>query len=83
MKVGDIVEWRSQAAAYTRTKRGEIIEVVRAHHRSKFKRKDRGRPRNHESYVVRAVVIDGSEAQKTRKALYWPRVTQLTLVEES
>ena len=80
MKKNDIVEWRSQAAGIHRTKRGEIIEVVPAHHRPVNRRSSWGFARVHESYVVRATVVDGSEAQKKRKALYWPQVTHLKMV---
>lgn len=80
MKVRDTVEWRSQAAGCSRTKRGQIIEVVPPGHRARMKIKDRGMPRPHESYVIRASVIDGSEKQKKSFRVYWPRANKLKLV---
>jgi hypothetical protein len=81
LSLGDTVEWRSQAAGVTRTKRGQIVEVVPPSCRLTSRLKNPGIPRDHTSYVVRASVLDGSDNQKRRRALYWPRVNQLILVE--
>jgi hypothetical protein len=68
-KVGDIVEWTSQAAGCTRTKRGEVVEVVPAGCQPVPMSKNRnpGNARDHESYLVR---VKGA-------GLYWPRVSAL------
>jgi hypothetical protein len=65
-KVGDLVEWTSQAAGITRTKRGEIVEVIAAYKRVNFGGYIRRSTRDHESYVVKA---NGRR--------YWPRVAHL------
>jgi hypothetical protein len=74
MKVGDHVEWTSQAGGYTKKKRGVIVAVVPAHadvrkHLPEGKTVDSGslfRPQ--ESYLVE---VDGSNY------LYWPRAKYL------
>ena len=73
-KVGDKVAWTSQAAGVARTKIGEIVEVVPAHHRPQAKMKGLGMPRDHESYVVRAVAMRNSNRSSK---LYWPRANKL------
>ena len=77
IKVGSSVEWTSQAGGTTRTKRGLVIEVVPQGTRPKSRSKDPGSPRSHESYAIRASVIDGSELQKKRTWIYWPKVSKL------
>ena len=79
---GDVVQWESQSAGRVAEKHGTIVEVVpeNSYPQSIKKRKGLGAPRNHESYVVRASVMNGSEAQKKRTKLYWPRVKQLTRI---
>jgi hypothetical protein len=73
MKVGDKVVWTSQAAGYTRTKRGVIIAVVPAKNDPRrfmpagCKLDGPGLSRDHESYLVRS----------DRRGLYWPRVSAL------
>ena len=76
MKVGDVVEWTSQAGGCTRTKRGEIVAVVPARtmpDTSKVSRYGGGMARGHESYLVK---VPG-------KGTYWPRVAALRLVGRS
>lgn len=77
IELGSTVEWNSQACGTARTKRGEVIEVVKPGEVPDTKIKDRGSPRLHESYVVRASVIDGSERQKRHTRVYWPLVSNL------
>ncbi len=74
MKIGDIVEWKSQAKGTWKTKRGKIIAVVSA---GTLPREYKGgekietcTPRDHNSVLVRV----GS-------AVYWPRVAALKEVE--
>lgn len=80
-KHGDYVTWTSEAAGTVRTKLGIISEVLPAGVRPN--RADSGMQRDHESYLVRASVIDGSAAQLRRSTTYWPRVSKLSLAEES
>lgn len=82
MKKNDIVEWKSQAAGSARLKRGTIVQVVAAGHRPNASTRPPGigLQRKHESYVVRASVVDGSEGQAIRTKLYWPQVIHLKLV---
>ena len=75
MTVGDTVEWTSQAAGVTRTKRGVIIEVVPGGRDPLTKLVDIGSSRRRESYVVRASVVG-----KTKTKLYWPNPTALKKV---
>ena len=79
----DIVEWESQSAGRVGQKQGTIVEVVPENsYPQSIKGRDKlGMPRNHESYVVRASVMNGSEAQKRRTKLYWPRVNHLHPVQ--
>jgi hypothetical protein len=72
LKVGDKVTWTSQANGCTRTKVGEVVEMVPASEMpiSKVPRST-ALPRNHTSYVVRV----------PKRGLYWPRASQLNLVE--
>lgn len=77
-KLGDKVKWTSSAGGVTRTKLGEVIEVVAPRMPPQEKVTDMGRPRPHESYVVRAVA-QGTETHTRR--VYWPRVVTLSLVE--
>jgi hypothetical protein len=69
-KVGDAVEWTSQSAGVTKTKRGEVEQVVAAYKRVNFGGYLRRRVRDHESYVVKA---NGRR--------YWPRVAHLKAVQ--
>ncbi len=76
MKIGDQVEWTSQAGGYTRTKRGEIVAVVPANTMPEMRKVSRyggGMARGHESYLVK---VPG-------KGTYWPRVPALRLVGRS
>lgn len=71
MKVGDEVWWESQSAGSRRTKVGTIVGVVPAGGRpTEFWAVVGARPRDHESYVVRARYAD-QPGGRTR--LYWPR----------
>lgn len=82
MEIGDKVTWTSQAGSTTRTKIGEVIEVVPKNHHPQMKKSDNGMPRNHESYVVRAyAVFKGRSGQKSYR-LYWPRVSKLKPYKE-
>lgn len=69
LKVGDKVQWRSQAGGYTKTKTGEIAVVVPAGERPTCV-KEAGMPRDHESYVVRV-----------GRTYYWPRASGLSKVD--
>ncbi len=87
-KVGDKVQWTSQAAGSTKTKVGVVVGVVPA--ASSIERhpvfrdwNERlcyggGLLRNHESYLV--AVEYGTPQHGIRKALYWPRVKGLRMV---
>ena len=75
------VTWTSQSAGIRKTKAGTICEVVPAGH---YPRHLTAKPlmqqhlpgtRDHESYAV--LVVEN----KTRKRIYWPRVSQLAAVE--
>ena len=76
MKVGDQVEWTSQAGGNTRTKRGKIVAVVPAGTMPDTKGVSHyggGMARNHESYLVKVL----------GKGTYWPRAAALRLVGSS
>lgn len=81
MRLGSIVEWTSSSAGVTRTKRGEIVEVVMANWRPVHRGDGWGIPRRHESYVVRAVAFRNGAWQLGSAKLYWPRVSQLKEVK--
>lgn len=77
-KVGDTVEWSSQAWGSTTTKRGVVAEVVKAGCRPNrmmfitlYKHGGCGLGRDHESYVV-----------LVGKKPYWPRVAALRSVKD-
>lgn len=91
-KVGDVVEWTSQAAGSTKTKRGTIAAPVAAGmlpgyavRRLRdgglaFSGPDAGTcvPRNHESYLVLVQMPASRNAARPRKPrVYWPRVSAL------
>ena len=80
---GDIVEWTSQSGGHVRTKCGHIVEVVLPMHVPKRKPRNAGLMRDHESYVVMAHVLNGTKAQRKRFRSYWPRISQLKLMETS
>ena len=72
-KVGDVVEWSSQAQGSTTTKRGVVAEVVGVDRRpdrmlfpALYKHSGCGYGRDHESYVV-----------LVGKKPYWPRAGSL------
>ncbi len=75
-KVGDTVEWTSQAGGFTKTKRGVVREVVPPKGRmsSGMARglSSIGSKRDHESYIVQ--VTTGA---KGGVSTYWPRVSAL------
>lgn len=70
-KVGDKVTWTSKAGGITRTKVGEVIEVVPARMVPVSMPGLMGRPRGYVSYVVRAVAV-GTMTESIRA--YWPHV---------
>jgi hypothetical protein len=74
-RVGDRVEWTSQAGGHARTKRGVVIEVVPPGRDPTTKRRGAGMYRDHESYVVRAVAL--GRASGEHSATYWPRAASL------
>lgn len=76
VKLGDMVQWTSQAGGCTRTKRGAIVAVVPAGtmpDTRKVSRYGGGMARDHESYLVK---VPG-------KGTYWPRVNALELIRPS
>ncbi len=77
MSVGDQVKWTSQSAGITRTKRGEVVEVVLERESPHTLLQSLGSPRDHQSYVVRAYV-EGADKKRYRK--YWPKVSHLMRV---
>lgn len=68
-KIGDRVEWTSQAGGWTRTKIGTVETVVPPGCivPKCSKNPNPGACRDHESYLVRV----------QKKGLYWPRVAAL------
>jgi hypothetical protein len=68
-KVGDMVEWESQAGSYWKRKRGQVWEIVPPVARPNVRGVGFGR--DHESYVV---WVPGT-------GKYWPRVSHLKPVE--
>jgi hypothetical protein len=74
-KVGDRVEWTSQAGGCTRTKAGEVLVVLSPGETvgPMSKNRNPGMPRDHESYLVR---VKG-------KGVYWPRVSALRPAAEA
>jgi hypothetical protein len=79
---GNIVRWTSQSAGITRTKQGVVVRVLDKHERP-VEVGSSGMGREHESYLIRASVIDGSEQQRRRTRLYWPKVSKLEWVSAS
>jgi len=81
-KIGDEVEWTSQARGSMKTKRGEIFAIVPAGQRPRLQdlsgtRRNGmggGLPRSHESYLVR---VRRAHASAAMDRAYWPRVSQL------
>jgi len=74
-KIGDEVEWTSQAGGQTRTKRGKVVEVVPPDSLPAIYRVECITARDHESYIIRAVAL--GRADPKRRSTYWPRVSQL------
>lgn len=73
-KLGQMVEWTSQANGHKRTKIGIVVKVVRPGYPGElihedFRTKSRGK-RDHESYVICVPNPDSAE-------FFWPRVSQL------
>jgi len=84
MKLGNTVQWTSQAQGTAKTKTGVIVGVVaakkmpdRIRFASLYTGAGCGYRRDHESYVVRVDV--GKQPGKTFKH-YWPRVSALAEV---
>jgi hypothetical protein len=75
LKMGDEVEWTSQSAGISTTKRGKVEKVVRAGVTPPklSKNANPGRYRDHDSYLIR---VKG-------KGLYWPRISLLKVIKES
>lgn len=77
-KMGDMVEWTSQANGNPRTKIGVVIKIVRPGFPGKLIHEDYGTKsrgdRDHESYVVCIPSPDGTE-------FFWPKVGGLKLAE--
>lgn len=80
-KIGDQVEWSSQAQGSETTKQGRIVAVVSAGDRPNrdnfedlYKGPGCGFGRDHESYVVRVVAGKTGNAKPKH---YWPRVSAL------
>lgn len=76
-KVGDWVEWESQAHGYSRTKTGRVVAVVRSWQRvpDEFVSElpGHGNPRPGISYIVRVP----AKTTKGRGKLYWPITNRL------
>lgn len=73
-KLGQMVEWTSQAGGNPRTKIGIVVKIVRAGYPGElihedFRTKSRGK-RDHESYVICVPNPEGAE-------FFWPRVNHL------
>lgn len=73
-KLGEMVEWTSQAGGNPRTKIGIVVKIVRAGYPGElihedFRTKSRGK-RDHESYVICVPSPKGAE-------FFWPRVSHL------
>ncbi len=86
-KVGDKVEWESQAVASWTIKRGKVVAVVPAGRFptdiltaiNKFWKTMFDWPtltRNHESYLVE---VPGGKTSKAMPKLYWPHASKLKL----
>jgi hypothetical protein len=75
-KIGDKVQWTSQANAYTKTKHGIVVGIVGpcepasqvACRLALYLRHKPGLFREHESYLVRV---------GKQESVYWPRVKHL------
>jgi len=87
MKIGDKVEWSSQAQGSSTKKEGIICAIIppRTNPRKIIKGKDAnlrrmfdGWDRDGESYIVK--VIPG-KTDRSKPVLYWPRVSGLKKVE--
>ena len=83
-KLGDKVTWTSQAGGNTRTKFGEVVEVVpiggypdRTLFKTLYRGGEVGHSRSHETYCVKAKVEGSTRSAK----IYWPLVTKLHLVK--
>ena len=79
-KEGDQVVWTSQSRAHSKTKTGEVVEVVakggrpdRYRFPTLYKNAGVGFIRNHESYVVKV------HNKKSGFKIYWPLVKNLLL----
>jgi len=79
MKFGDKVKWSSQANGSRKEKTGIVVEVVPAGRYPSGVGHADGRPRDHESYLVKVPTKSGKGMGK----FYWPRVKDLKLVEEA
>ena len=71
LKLCDQVHWTSQASGFVKEKAGKVVEIIPAGEEPRAKFKNRGLPRNHESYVV---AVGWTK--------YWPRVNGLQVDEK-
>ncbi len=77
--VGNRVTWSSQAGGYVRRKTGYIIENVPPYQSPIQRIRGQGKPRDHESYIVR---VDG-KTEKAHPKFYWPVVSVLKRAKSS
>lgn len=84
-KIGDKVEWASQASSYEKRKTGEIVKVVNPginprtllgadEKYSDLRLMFDGWTRDHESYLV---AVRSGKTIKSKMVVYWPRVKNL------
>ena len=81
-KVGDWVQWTSQAAGITRTKVGEVTHIIPPGQRPSNV-VGCGSGRDHESYVVLAYLkekLAGVNLSRKRRS-YWPAVSGLRVAD--
>lgn len=80
-RVGQLVEWSSQAGGQWRIKQGVVVKTIMANVPLTFhpeqlgmwRIRGAGRPRDHESYIVCIPGVDGATEY------FWPRVHNLAL----
>lgn len=72
-KIGDWVNWKSQAQGCAKWKWGRVVAIIPAGERP-TSIKGCGWPRNHESYIIEVPPKTGSKA---KSKAYWPVVSLL------
>jgi hypothetical protein len=78
-KIGDEVEWSSQAQGSWTSKRGKVVEVVGA---GRFPHKTKSEsPRREQSYVVDVEILLKRGGVKV--VTYWPRTDALKLASKA